>query len=104
MVDAVDFSRILKQLRSESGLGIKRLAPELGVNYTYLSKLEKGGIRPSEEVVERIAHYFNYDRDTLLLAAGWVPADVLKILRQNPDDALGFLRERFGRKRANQPA
>ena len=31
---------ILRQLRANKGVGIKRLAPELGVTYTYLSKLE----------------------------------------------------------------
>jgi HTH-type transcriptional regulator, competence development regulator len=92
----MEFGEILRQLRGRKALGIKRLAPELGVSYTYLSKLENNEVRPSEELVDRIAAYFQYDRDKLLLSAGKVPPEVLAILREHPDDAIAFLRERFG--------
>jgi transcriptional regulator with XRE-family HTH domain len=93
----VRFGKILRQLRNESRLGIKKLAPALGVNYSYLSKLENEAIAPSAEMVARVATYFNYDYDRLLLAAGKVPEEILAILRENPDEAIEFLRERFGR-------
>ena len=51
----------------------------------------------SEELVEKIAKYFHYDRDRLLIAAGKIPPEVLRILQDHPDEALGFLRERFAR-------
>lgn len=92
----MEFGNILREMRTKSGMGIKRLAPELGVNYTYLSKLEHNQVRPSEEFVERVAHYFNCDRDELLLASAHIPPEVLKILREHPRDAIQFLRERFG--------
>ena len=60
------FGLLLRKLRAESGLGIKTLAPELGVTYTYLSKLENGGARPSEDFVERVSSYFNYSSAELL--------------------------------------
>jgi transcriptional regulator with XRE-family HTH domain len=90
------FGKILRQLRLESGMGIKSLAPELKVNYTYLSKLEHETISPSEELVERVAEYFGFDRDALLLSAGKVPEDILQILRSHPSDAVAFLRRQFG--------
>jgi transcriptional regulator with XRE-family HTH domain len=96
----MEFGEILRELRNRTGIGIKRLAPELGISYTYLSKLENLEIRPSEELVDRIARYFKYDRDRLLLSAGKVPPEVLNILRENPDEAIEFLRMRFGRPRA----
>lgn len=92
------FGEILRQLRSERGQGIKSLAPELGVNYSYISKLENNSIMPSPELVSRVADYFNYDRDQLLLSAGKVPDHILAILREHPEEALGYLRERFGAK------
>jgi transcriptional regulator with XRE-family HTH domain len=92
----MEFGELLRVLRNRTGIGIKRLAPELGVSYTYLSKLENLEVRPSEELVERIAKYFNYDRNRLLLAAGKVPPEVLRILRENPDEAIEFLRKHFG--------
>jgi len=90
------FSAILRELRTKSGQGIKRLAPELGVSYTYLSKLENDEIRPSEELVSRISTYFNYDKYRLLLSAGKVPAEIVEILREHPDEAIRLLKERFG--------
>lgn len=92
----MQFGDILRELRAKEGVGIKRLAPDLGVSYSYISKLESNQVRPSEEFVERVAHYFHYDRDRLLLAAGKIPPDILAILREHPEDAIQFLRERFG--------
>lgn len=92
---SVDFGKQLRELRSKKGIGLKRLGPTLGVNYTYLSKLEHGETQPSADLVRRIAEYFDCDRDTLLLAAGKVPEDVLAILRNNPEEALRMLRERY---------
>ncbi len=93
----MEFGDILRDLRGKAGIGIKRLAPDLGVSYTYLSKLEHNQIRPSEELVERVARYFDYDQDRLLLAADKVPPEILQLLREHPEEAIEFLRERFGR-------
>ncbi len=94
----MEFGNILHELRGKAGIGIKRLAPELGVSYSYLSKLESNQVRPSEELVERVARYFQYDQDRLLLSADKVPPEILQILREHPEDAIEFLRERFGRR------
>jgi transcriptional regulator with XRE-family HTH domain len=94
----VRFGEILRELRSQRGQGIKTLAPELGVDYSYLSKLENNAIMPSQELVGRVAEYFNYDRDQLLLSAGRVPQEILAILREHPEEALEYLRQRFGGK------
>jgi len=90
------FAGVLKNLRKQSGIGIKRLAPHLGVSYSYLSKLEHGITIPSEKLVYKTAEYFSCDPDSLLLAAGKVPPDVLRILQEHPEDALAFLKQRFG--------
>jgi transcriptional regulator with XRE-family HTH domain len=92
----MDFGSILRRLRLNSGASIKTLAPELGVNYTYLSKLENNEARPSEELVERVSKYFRYSSSELFLAAGRVPPDILEILRTHPQDAVEFLRRHFG--------
>jgi transcriptional regulator with XRE-family HTH domain len=97
----MEFGEILRSLRTGAGLGIKKLAPELGVNYTYLSKLENKDVRPSEDFVKRVARYFDYNEDQLLMAAGRIPEEILEILRENPEEAIDFLRERFRRPRAN---
>jgi transcriptional regulator with XRE-family HTH domain len=85
-------------MRAKRGLGIKKLAPELGVTYSYLSKLENDEANPSEEMVGKVARYFNYDPNALLLTAGKIPAEILKILQDNPEEALSFLRSHFRRR------
>jgi len=92
----VQFGETLRRLRTKAGVGIKRLAPEIGVSYSYVSKLENNEVNPSEELIGRIAAYFHYDRDRLLLSAGKVPPEILRILQDNPEDAVDFLRRRFG--------
>ena len=93
------FGDVLKQLRRKEGLGIKGLAPQLGVTYSHLSKLENGEVSPSAELVARTAKYFRCDRDTLLLSAGKVPEEIIEILRNNPEEAIEFLKARFGNAR-----
>ena len=86
-------------MRNETGLGIKRLAPELGVSYTYLSKLENNELNPSEEFVERAAKYFKADRSHMLISAGKIPPEVMRILQENPEDAIELLRAKFGKRK-----
>ena len=90
------FGEIVRGLRKDRGEGLKRVAPAIGVSYTYLSKIENNRVSPSDELVGRMAQYFGEDRSALLLAAGRVPPDVLEILRNNPNEAVRFLKERFG--------
>ena len=56
-------------------MGIKRLAPELGVSYTYLSKLENNELTSSEKFVQRAARYFKTDRNQITLAKIMVEQD-----------------------------
>ena len=74
----MDFGSLLKVLREKTGLSIKRLAPELHVSYTYLSKLENNKVNPSEELVGRMSHYFSYSKEELLLAANKIPEPARK--------------------------
>jgi transcriptional regulator with XRE-family HTH domain len=95
----MEFGQILRQLRKREGIGIKGLAPKLGVSYSYLSKLENDELGPYEVLVEKVASYFQDDKDQLLISAGKVPPEILEILRNHPQDAVEFLRRRFGRGR-----
>jgi HTH-type transcriptional regulator, competence development regulator len=95
----IQFGTLLRTLRRKTGISIKKLAPQLGVNYSYLSRLENHDVGPSEEFIRKVADYFGYNNDLLLLSAGKVPADVLQILRTHPENALKILRQRFGRQR-----
>ena len=94
------FGQILKNLREQRGVGIKKLAPELQVSYTYLSKLENNKVSPSEVMVDRVATYFGYSKDGMMLAANKIPPDVLEILKRNPESAIEYLRREFSKPTA----
>jgi len=92
----MDFSKLLKHLRTEKGIGIKKLASDVGLNYTYISKLENAKGKPSLKVLNKFSHYFNYNIDELMIAAGKIPKDIEKILKGNPKEAIRYLRSEFG--------
>lgn len=91
----MNFGVLLKRLRKRKGISIKKLAPELNINYTYLSKLENDRLYPSEEVIKRVGEYFDYDTDELLISANKIPKDIIEILQNNPKEAIRFLRKKF---------
>jgi transcriptional regulator with XRE-family HTH domain len=88
----------LRALRKQTGLGLKQVAPRLGITYTYLSKLENDAQKPSEELLRRIARYYGEDAAELFVAAGRIPADILAALQSDPQQAVAFLREQLGLK------
>lgn len=92
----MEIGLLLKKLRNKKGIGIKTLASELDLNYTYISKLENGKVKPSEGTIKKIAGYYNYSYDELLLSANKIPDDIIEILRNNPQEALKYLRNKFG--------
>ena len=92
----MEFGDLLKNLRKKKGVSIKKMAKELGLNYTYISKLENSKVNPSSNVVERISDYFSYNSDELMLSAGKIPKDIEEILRNNPEESVKYLRKRFG--------
>jgi transcriptional regulator with XRE-family HTH domain len=89
------FGAKIRQFRYQKGIGIKKLALQLGVDYSYLSKIENGKVPASAGIVERLSEYFDCNRDELMLLADKVPRDVMQILRENPQEALALLRESF---------
>ncbi len=88
-------AQLLRRLRAEQGRSLRGAARDLGVDPSYLSRVENGERQPSGELEERISSHYGLERDSLDLAAGRVPADVLEILRRHPD-ALDELRRRYG--------
>ena len=87
----MSFGKLLTKLRKEKGESIKTLGPAIGVNYTYISKIENNKSTPSVELIQRIASYFDYDEDMLMLAAGKIPPQAMKVIEAHPEEILAFL-------------
>lgn len=92
----MSFGKVLKSLRTKKGISIKKLAPEIGLDYTYISKLENSKVNPSLKVVNKLSRYFDYNSDELLATAGRIPKDVEDILKNHPKEAIEYLRSKFG--------
>ena len=90
-----EFGQRLGTERLARGQSLADLARMVKVTKGYLSRLERGKSRPSAGMIERIAKALSVDSRTLHLLAGYLPADVERILRRHPVKAPAVLREAF---------
>jgi transcriptional regulator with XRE-family HTH domain len=86
------FGRRIQQLRRDQGLTQRQVAAELGIDFTYLSKLENDrGEPPGEETVRKLAAILHTDPEELLALAGKLPSE-LRLRAQQDVDFARFLR------------
>jgi len=81
------FGQRIRTLRKELGLSQRELAQQVGIDFTYLSKIENDrGEPPSEAVIKRLAAHLLVDEpDELIVLAGKIPSDIARVLADNPD-------------------
>ena len=96
----MEFSERLRALREEVQLSQRDLAGRVGVDFTYLSKIENSRVDPPSEAVlknisKELAETLGRDEtelsDELIILAGKVPSDLAETLARNPE-AVRFLR------------
>lgn len=93
---STDLAALLKAARAAKGDSLRSAARQLGVDASYLSRVEAGERRPSEELRQRASHYYDVPDDQVQLAAGDVPSDILEILQRHPE-LIDRLRNDYGR-------
>lgn len=72
----------------------RQVALRLGVQPTYLSKVERGEVAPpSEATIVRLAQEIKEDPDFLLALAGKVSSDLREVIRRRPALFAELLRE-----------
>ncbi len=88
------FGQRIRRRRRESNLNQRQLASLVGVDFTYLSKLENDqqGQSPGEELVMKLAEQLQDDAEALLALAGKVPVEALRMLAREDADFARFLR------------
>ena len=70
----MDFGERLRELRKQQGLSQRALAALIGVDYTYISKLETGANPPpSAETIHRMAQELEANESELRVLAGKLP-------------------------------
>jgi transcriptional regulator with XRE-family HTH domain len=84
-----NFGERVRELRKNKGLTLRDLAEKLGVNFTYLSKIENQklsfGEYPGEDLIRSLAKVLKADVDELLLLAQKIPDDIRQRVIERPD-------------------
>jgi transcriptional regulator with XRE-family HTH domain len=83
------FGQRVRALRQERGLSQRALASLIGINFTYVSKIENErldfGEYPSEDLIRRMAAALEVDGDELLILAKKIPDPIRQRVFQRPD-------------------
>jgi transcriptional regulator with XRE-family HTH domain len=86
--------RLQKQQTEGKAFSLRQLAGRLGIEPSYLSKIERGlESRPSAELTQALAGALGEDPDVLLAMAGKVSSDLIEIIRKRPKLFAQLLRE-----------
>ena len=84
----------LRELRRAARLSQRALAEQVGVDFTYLSKIENGRVEPPSEgvllrIAKELAGKLGKDEtalaDELITLAGKIPSDLAETLARNPE-------------------
>lgn len=83
------FGDKLRQIRHSRGLSQRVLAEKVGLNYTYISKIENDRLDfsqfPSEATIRKLAEALETDEDELLLIAEKIPEAIRKRIVERPE-------------------
>ena len=83
-----------KKLKQDRSFSVRQLAQRIGVEPSYLSKVERSQVPPpSEATINRLARELGEDPDLLLAMAGKVSSDLQQIIRQRPQLFADLLRQ-----------
>ena len=94
------FGARIRQLRKEQNLTLRELAEQVGIDFTYLSKIETGkGVPPAEDTIRRLAKRLDAAPEELVLLANKLPADFERDLLDRPETQVaGLYRSMVGKR------
>ena len=97
MADA--FGEYVRQRRenlreTDERFSVRQVATRVGVEPSYLSKVERGlAAPPSEDTLRRLAGELSLDADVVLAFAGKVSSDLQAVIRKRPQLFAQLIRE-----------
>ena len=84
----ITFGQTIRHLRTSRHLTQRALANEVGINFTYLSKIENNrlepGQSPKKDTIARLAQALDTDTDELLLLARKIPDSITQQIMERP--------------------
>ena len=93
------FGRHVRKCREAMRAGdpafsLRKTAHRIGVEPSYLSKVERGEVAPpSEATIQKLAIELEVDSDVLLALAGKVSSDLQEVIRKRPMVFAELIRE-----------
>ena len=83
------FGERIREHRMSQRLTLRDAAAKVGINFTYLSKIENGKLDrsdyPSEKLIRKLAAVLFCDTDELFLLAEKVPDSIRRRVLERPD-------------------
>ena len=87
-----------KRYEGDSAYSVRKTAGRVGIEPSYLSKIERGEQPPpSERAIILLARELDLDTDVLLAQAGKISGDVREAILRKPETLPGIIRK-LGRK------
>lgn len=77
--------RHMRRARVKYKSTLRSLAADLGVDVSYLSRIENGREKPSQKVIDAYIDHFRMNSDELNRVAGRISVDVERYLVNKPD-------------------
>ena len=84
--------KLIRKLRKEKGLSLRKLAEKVDVSFVNIAHIENGNVATSDKVLKQLAKALDYDVDKLLAKADSVNEDIKKIIKKMPTAVPDFLR------------
>lgn len=73
----MEFGGFIRARRIEKKVSLRKLAELVGINFTYLSKIESGDLPPpAEDKIRLLAQHLELDADELFSLAQKIPGDL----------------------------
>jgi transcriptional regulator with XRE-family HTH domain len=89
------FGQSLRELRRSKGVSQRELAGKVGVDFSYISKLENDRLPPpAADTIVKICEALGIAPDRLLAATGKMPTQIKEMLGGSPS-ALRFMRQAY---------
>jgi transcriptional regulator with XRE-family HTH domain len=83
-----------EQRARDPSMSVRQVAARIGVQPSYLSKVERGEVAPpSETTILALADVLGEDPDVLLAMAGKVSTDLQEVIRRRPREFAELIRQ-----------
>lgn len=94
----MNLGNILRNERKRHKLSIKELASIIGVDYTYVSKIESNKAIPSEDLIYKLCDLYKLDNEEMLIRTGRIHQDIKKLISEYPYEACNLLKPKLSNR------